>query len=279
MIRGTRVRRGAAALLVFIVVSCGGRVDSSPPTLKAVDFPTAAARALCENVGQCCKNAGRTFDSAQCISLTEPEFNAQFSLSPEAAQTQIPKRCLDEVVAAARQCRTWFPCTELLEALGNHAARGQPCSGICYPLDGSLACNAGRGDGMGRCFVSDGLFCNSDSGKCEARATLGQPCSADDFSCENSWCRSGVCAPNLPEGAACTNSVGSCAEGFVCEAGSQICLSLVASRQGLKCTCNRLRADGADCSNDRQCASAPCNGGRCQTAPLAPADLDSLCGG
>ena len=275
-VRGGRIL--SRLLLASVVASCGGRTDSMAPTLRTGDFPAAAARAFCENAGTCCRNDGRAFDSAVCASQVESELSALLSIPPSAADTRIPYRCVDQVAAAARECHDWSLCFEFHEAVADRAVLGEPCSGTCFPFADTNACGGNGGQGTKSCYISDGLFCSSESGNCEARVGPGQRCFPDDFVCVNSSCRSEVCAPSLPEGADCTQS-GNCADGLVCEADSRFCLPLTAARQGLKCTCDRLRPDGAACSNDQQCASAPCNDGRCQHPPFSAATLDLICSG
>jgi hypothetical protein len=259
---GVRVDR-LSALLFAAIAACGGQVGSSTPPLKASEFPAAAARAFCDNQGPCCTKSRRSSDPAKCLSLLEPAFKAIYSLPAGAPDVQLPGRCIDVVASAARECREWYACPEFLEAASIHGAKGEPCSATCYPFNGSLACGGDGGNGTKSCYVSDGLFCSSRSGVCESPAALGAACSPDAYSCDHSSCSSGICTSSLPEGTDCTSDTRACADGLVCESGSQFC-DLVAPYENRKCTCDRLRPDGAECSDDRQCASAPCDGGQCQ---------------
>ncbi len=277
VVRAGRLLRAAVPLLFAAAfASCGGRSGVLLSTLRAGDFAAAAARALCDNVGSCCTTAA-PFDAARCVAVLEPRFALEFAVPEAASNERIPVRCVEQIAASARQCRLWSTCTELLELKTAHAGAGESCSATCFPARGTLACG-GDGTGTGSCFASDGLFCSTQVEQCVGAATVGQPCAPADFSCKGSWCRSGVCTPYLAAGADCTANVAGCAEGFVCEAGSRFCTSAAVFAH-MTCTCDRLRAEGDECTDDRQCASTPCFGGRCQFAPLAASDLGMLCPG
>jgi hypothetical protein len=266
-----------ALLLTLVVASCGGRTDPTSYSIKVGDFPAEVLRTFCETFGACCESAGRPFDSARCVAVREREFQAALPVPESSAEKRIPARCLNEVASAARQCGEWTPCTEFLEATREHAKLGEGCAGTCFALQGTLACGGQAGLGTKDCFVSDGLFC-SVNGRCEPRAAAGQPCQAGEFSCANSTCEAGFCAAPLAPGADCTGSPDRCADGFVCEAAGQFCTS-AAFFQGMKCTCSRARPDGGACTDDRQCASAPCSEGRCQPRAVQGSELAALCGG
>ena len=277
VVRAGGLRRAAVAVIFGAAfASCGGRTGVLEATLRAGDYPAAAARAVCENLGSCCTNVG-AFDAARCVAAIEPLFALELSLPEIASNTRIPARCVDQLAASARQCRLWSTCTELLQLRTPHSAAGDSCSDTCFPARGTLACG-GDGTGTGSCFASDGLFCNGGVDRCVAAATVGQPCAPADFSCKGSWCHAGVCAAYLAQGADCTSEVAGCAEGFVCEAGSKFCNS-AALLAHLTCTCDRLRAEGEACTDDRQCASTPCFEGLCQFKPLSASDLGMLCSG
>lgn len=152
--------RGALALLTMVVVvSCGGRTDSTEPSIKLDDFPGRVVRAFCENIGPCCESAGRAFDFATCFSRSGPAAAAILSVPPAVADNRIPSRCLHQVESAALECRVWTACPEFLAAV---ADRSSSCAaGVCAPaLPEGAACTDDHQCASARCAT----------GQCEARA-------------------------------------------------------------------------------------------------------------
>lgn len=276
-------RIGIAMLATASVASCGGRTDITAVSVRLADFPTMGAQAFCGNAGHCCTDAGRQFDQTACVPKVEAALAAEFEPapgSPAMPDTTIPEACLAVIATAATQCRSWFACAEILEAIQEHGMEGQPCSGTCSRVAGTLSCEGGDTTNPGGrlpCFVSDGLFCSPATGSCQRRAALGQPCS-NDLGCENGRCDSNsmTCSPFLAEGSACGQNLNvlGCGEGLICTGQ----LSTVCMLSTETCTCTRTLPDGAACGDSRQCASSPCNDGICQGASLNPGQLE-VCSG
>jgi hypothetical protein len=280
-------RFGIAMLATASVASCGGRTDITPSSVRLADFPSLGAQAFCGNVGHCCTDAGRQFDQANCQPTVEAALEAQFQPapgSPATADTTVPEACLATIRSAAAQCRSWFACAEVLEAIEKHGVEGQPCAGTCSRVAGTLSCdgtNVSNPDGRSPCFASDGLFCNPTTGSCQRRAALGQTCSSD-LACENGRCdaNSMTCSPFLAEGSACgqNRDVLGCAAGLICETPNSIPCDSALTAASIQCVCTRTLPDGSACSDSRQCASSPCNDGLCQGAAINSNELQ-VCSG
>jgi hypothetical protein len=262
-----------------IAAGCGGRSDDTSPRVKLGDFPAAAARVFCENHGECCKSVGRPFNRESCTSKVEEYYTWWFGYSGPRADADVPGRCLDELASVARKCREWSPCPEVFEA-ASRGTKGEPCSGTCSRMNGSFTCqsdgSSGTPDDAPSCLLGDGLNCG-ESSTCEARVAIGQPCSTS-FHCASGWCdsRNGSCGATLPEGADCNDRLGACGEGLVCQADGRVCN--IPALNGARCTCTRKRPNGAACHDDRECADALCEGGRCDPAPpLSERELDESC--
>lgn len=154
---------------------------------------------------------------------------------------------------------------------GVHRSAGQTCSNTC---DGGKhgACN-GTGPG-GNCYTSDGLFCSSESQRCEPQRVSGEPCDPVGSNCvAGTYCSSA--GSDCEPGSACELDDFTCApftfsgEGEPCNAGA----ACVAGTYCDDSTCAPLLPLGAACSTRSQCAeNNDCTAGTCQRPPRTIAD-------
>jgi len=148
-------------------------------------------------------------------------------------------------------------------SLSVHRTVGQTCSNTC--IGGKHGACDGAGAG-GNCYTSDGLFCSSESQRCEALHVSGERCNPAGLDC----------AP----GTYCSSAGSDCLPGTACDLEDFTCAPLTVSGEGEPCdqgavcaegtycedsTCAPLRPLGAPCAARTQCAeNNECISGTCQ---------------
>ena len=277
-------------------------IDSGPPWTDD-DFREAFVAARCEHLGRCCSESGAPFDLATCRSDARALLEKTFPRSGphRTLDDAMAKTCVAQTARITDECG-WYR-ESLVESLGfvetfggcgaayrdDRAATGAPCiDGACAPSTLGLAlcedvpksgapgpnwtctvrerlrlgdaCGASSGVINAECEHTDGLRCDPTSSTCRSRVALGGACSGDptggNSPCvEGAYCTNGgTCVASAPLGGACANT--SDAEKWhACVAGTQC------DRDSGRCIVPRPIL--APCSNDGQCASMVCSGGRC----------------
>jgi hypothetical protein len=147
-----------------------------------------------------------------------------------------------------------------------HGKAGAACAGQCYSFDGSGGCSSGSVvAGSTLCYESDGLFCDSDSGECAARAALGTACPT--VPCvAGAYCNfdSGVCEAIHESGVCFFDSFDTdpgCSDTSYCTADTV---------SGARGECLPKKPDGAPCQLYTECISSQCDtSGTCGAGPAA----------
>jgi hypothetical protein len=144
-----------------------------------------------------------------------------------------------------------------------HGALDGACDTSCRAGSAAAACAALNPSALPGCWLEDGLYCDSTTGKCVALAGHGQPCTSMAPCVQGSYCKEGTCAARVALAGACDEAglADPCVEGAFCASGK----------------CEALKADGANCLQGSQCASLRCEAGTCRPANLAAAP--ATCGG
>ncbi|MBI5538123.1 MAG: hypothetical protein HY898_35705 [Deltaproteobacteria bacterium] len=110
------------------------------------------------------------------------------------------------------------------------ASQGQECDGTCIGSMGCVMVPGSTGD-KGRCYDSDGLYCDKTSKVCVASPAAGQPCAEQMFCAKGSRCSNSTCKAFEPAkiGAPCVDSL-ECESGAECT--NKICApeNLMASK-------------------------------------------------
>ena len=127
----------------------------------------------------------------------------------------------------------------------SHAQAGAPCANSCDDTSGADGvCTGNFGFAMpgGSCYVSDGLFCASDTQVCVAFAKLGGACSVSESGCvSGAYCNAGTCVAQVDSGP-CDMFSDACSAKSYCDLGQ----------------CFAKKADHFGCSTDAECASGVC---------------------
>lgn len=263
---------------------CGGSTDgggtSAAPVAKE-KFPAELARAVCDNIGSCCQQAGYVHDAAKCAALLEGmyknmttgavQYDPQKGGDCVAHAASMVKACggapnpgpcenvVVGTVAAGGKCTSSAEC--IAPAGGDadcndgvcvqepRGKLGDGCSSTCTEDGNTTSCSGGMGgasSGNASCFTNDGLVCRAD-GKCGAAAKVGETCSYDDC-VASAYCDMSAekCVARVALGGTCTGE-GQCADGAYCGGG----------------TCVAEKATGAACADWVECASHECDDGKC----------------
>ena len=140
-----------------------------------------------------------------------------------------------------------------------------PCIGT---RDGNMTSYSG-GDGppptMGYiCDEADGLYCNYESGVCEAKKAIGESCSSYTVRCvDGAYCEGGVCTAQHPAGGECSSSYSDeCVETAYCDDDAN--------------QCKEKLPDGAACTSYEQCLSNSCSNDKCE--PQTDFGIALFCG-
>ncbi|MBI3206860.1 MAG: hypothetical protein HYZ29_35315 [Myxococcales bacterium] len=273
------------ALLGWVVFAgCGGSTDgggSSATPVAKEDFPAELARAVCNNIGSCCQQAGYVHDAAKCATLLEGMYG---KMTTGAVQYDAQKggECVAYAVTVVQKCGADAepgPCgsvttgtipaggkcqssAECIAPSGGDAdcndgvcvqqprgKAGDGCSGTCTEDGNTTMCSGGMGGtsgGSAICYTNDGLVCRQD-GKCGAAAKVGEPCSYDDC-VTDAYCDMSAekCVARVAVGGSCTGD-DQCADGAYC-AGSK---------------CVDEKPQGATCAEYSECESHECEDGKC----------------
>jgi hypothetical protein len=151
-------------------------------------------------------------------------------------------------------------CTQLT----NGQLGQEPCAGTVTDL---VTCYTGPPGAPAHAFlcnVSDGLYCDSNTGQCTALATTGQSCDGNVLCVAGDYCgpsldpsnlNSGSCAPLLANGAPCDPNTFECVPLSYCNPTST--------------TCNPQVAYGSACTVDAQCLTGLCANGSCGPSAIA----------
>jgi hypothetical protein len=219
---------------------------------------------------------------------------AQASAAGIAFDPDGASACLAAIAAAAQSCHDSFdPNQATLPAplvpgcsnvFSGTVALGQPCANTfsCAPApSGSVvSCFAGLpedgGTSMSQCAITQvtgtqgsvcigssatpnaaftqcgpGLFC---AGTCQPLLAVGAICQGDEQCVAGAWCSSGLCAPQLPQGAACDYPHLACSSGLVCSGAPPTCVPL--SAPGTACDGSSLPSQCAGQCVDLKCSSS-----------------------
>jgi hypothetical protein len=153
-----------------------------------------------------------------------------------------------------------------------HAKLGDPCNGACR--SGALyrgvpvtECSPyGDPSSLG-CFASDHLTCDPTNLTCVVLPKVGQPCTVQSGCEAGEFCDNGTCAAQRDTGP-CSGNPGytliqsACKDTSYCDPQSMVCLA--------------LKAEGAACAQDVECAKGYCTEGVC--GPPAPVNADTCAG-
>lgn len=263
---------------------CGGSTDgggtNATPIAKE-QFAGELARAVCNNIGSCCQQAGYPHDPTQCAALLEGmyknmtagavQYDPQKGGECVAYAASMVKACSDApdpgpcenvavgTVPAGGKCTSSAEC--IAPAGGDAGCNdgvcvqqprgklGDGCSSTCTEDGNTTSCSGGMGgasSGNASCFTNDGLVCRDD-GKCGAAAKVGETCSYDDC-VASAYCDMSAekCVARVAVGGACTGE-GQCADGAYCD--------------GAKCATEKPQ--GAPCVESNECESHECSDDKC----------------
>jgi hypothetical protein len=211
---------------------------------EGIAFDSAAAQRCLDEFKRATHDCS-AFDKSQlpdCNLLTQGTLplgaactsSRQCAATPSGAIT-----CYFEASATTGRC-------SLVET-GAHAARGEGCDATCL-ADGNCEVGAspvGSPLPSGDCYVTDGLYCDTQKQRCERIGNSGDTCSASD----------------------------GCASGLVCVGlVDQYTTGTGELRPG---TCGPPQSEGAPCGSSEECVTLACDSGTgfCAHVPLATAGL------
>lgn len=257
-------------LTVAMLAGCG-RLETSPATIDAPQFPGAYAAAACRTFAPCCATYGDT-PASDCESRQRDEIQAELDRALQLGARYDPvaaARCIDELTDILASCPTY-----------KTAGYAESCSAAFTdkPTPPGAACSSRwecADDGAIRrtCWLSsspDGTKTQMSCGN-EMRLGLGDRCvDVQDDGCKRplfcDYNGSGTCRPYARLGEPCvtgSNFGDTCAPGATCD------------RQGSK-MCVAAKKPGEPCVAQEECEGLRCRNGRC-APPLAP--YSGLCSG
>lgn len=214
-----------------------------------------------------------TFDAGkagQCLAA-EQSIIADCKIDEHDILLYLASHCEDFLVGARRsgevcgsddECVVPLSCYEdactLLPVAGQPCLGGHTCDDHLY-CDPDEVCRAHVGAG-GSCAATsqacdDELYCDDRSETCAPYIASGQPCGHATYACaDGSYCggEGQTCRPYPGVGQSCSDSHGACADDLYCDDGE---------------VCRRPGAEGASCTEDRECTSDRCTDGRCVADP------------
>lgn len=255
--------------------------------IPIAELPTAFGSAVCDNLGPCCQKAGLSYDASKCKALYTGLLS-QFEASVNSGKTKYDANaagtCLNAIKQSTQSCDldTSSPaCDQVFQgtvpeggACDNESECNAPagastdcdngvcvvelrgkvgdaCKWTCTEEGSSTSCSGGSGTDTGaRCYTNDGLYCDSDSGQCQAQIAVGGTgCGFDDEACATgAYCQSDKCEAHKKVGEACTG-FNQCVAGAYCDsAGSGNCAA--------------KKPAGADCTDFDECEGS-CDAGKC----------------
>ncbi len=267
----------------------------APASIDRESFPAKAAQAFCENVTDCCDEAGITQDQDDCVANAEASYD-DWLASHDWLEVKYDGTKAPDCIAAIK--RTSLTCGQLTEEDVTElaAACGALFAGI---LDAGELCHDDA-ECAGTYAICKKADVDDSTGKCailskHAHGKSGDDCSAtctssdcaydpDDvaavktacFLSDKLWCNDGDCAPIGDVGDAC--EVYGCKAGLYCTGGAcaqqrtagQPCdpTDFGACEEGTRCDldtseCVALRAAGATCTANADCESGTCRGDVC----------------
>src|SRR6187431_397175 len=99
-----------------------------------------------------------------------------------------------------------------------HGSAGQACSNTCLGNNQDLCTHDGP---EGTCYTGDGLFCSTETNRCEPQVASGEPCSSGDQCATGTYCNhdDAKCEPLRPLGAPCS-AQSQCADNNYCTSGT-----------------------------------------------------------
>ena len=303
-----RVSGIASGLLAALcVTACSGDTSNgtgNTPPVAYTDFATTFAHAYCSSISACCAQAN--YSTSTCESSLSAWLNA--ALTTVAANPHIAydaamgARLIDAVSAVNAACTDralsdsmnidfsdvfhgtvevggscgqsgdcirpdagYVTCNAgvceldtMMSMDGPRVTAGQPCNATCSGTANSYGCSgagstAGTPTTPGNCWVQDGLYCNN--GTCTAAPPIGQACGGYSYCEEAGHCENSVCVADTATGA-CTNDDG-CLTGSYCDTTSKVCTP--------------VKANGATCNSDTECAGGECEQDRCRVWTVATA--------
>jgi hypothetical protein len=228
-----------------IVAACG---DSTAE--NADEFSIRSAKAVCDNIGDCCVEAGFAFDAARCKAVFQAFVDATLVGRAQAAgakyDSQAGAECLDWLTAQAQACDLrdeLKPCERAfvgMKATGTACRRGLECAPVA---DSDVECTFGD--------TGTDLFCTATP-----HGKLGSVCSS---TCTD-LIDGSECTGNGGDGANCwTNDGLYCGTSGECQLTSAIgeacsgkgCVDEAFCNQNQVCVADK--PDGAACTTNAEC--------------------------
>ena len=116
------------------------------------------------------------------------------------------------------------------------------------------------------CYSNDGVYCNPTAAACTPLEPIGGSCFDVNVCVKGAYCAGasiaakGMCTADVSVGGDCSGSSAACGDSAYCDHNA----------------CHSRKVTGEACSHDQECASVPCDQGKCAgTAPV----LASVCAG
>lgn len=273
-----------SALLVFTACSSDdGGGGTTGPTVSQDQFVTAAAGAICDNIGACCQTGGFTYDAAQCRQGQIEWLTELYGQTTATYDAAAAGACVQQLETAARNCEEGptdacarvfkgskavgeacegdFDCAPVAGAAVTcerisdselecqaipRGKPGDPCVGNCTFIEGFVSCYDGDSEsGEGYCFEDDGLICRE--GACAPIPEIGEPCSYWD-----------------------------CKPGAYCSSETETCV--VAGGVGDPCEWDEHCAETAYCGADGLCAAKKADGEACEHGECVNDCGNGVCG-
>lgn len=265
--------------------SGSGGVPGGGGSIPLEDFPAAYASALCDNIGPCCTQAGRTYDASSCKALVgalAASVVGSVNSGKVKYDASAAGQCLELAKSSAGSCNFDFEsaacdqvftgtvpeggaCDEDLECIGppgahidcdnevcvveKRGAAGDPCTWTCTENGAVTSCSgSGSAETGARCFTNDSLYCDSDEQVCKPQLAVGATgCGFDDDACASgAYCDSDTCTAKVEVGGSCSGS-GTCVETAYCEQD----------------TCMAKKPLGAACTSSSECLDGNCDADKC----------------
>lgn len=263
----------------------GGTSNTTPSgPIALADLPGVYASAMCDNLAGCCQSEGYAFDPAKCeaavtgfmglftglVNKGTVKYDANAAGTCMAEVPSYAKGCLKQSLGSAA-CEAVFTgtvpqggaCTQSTECIAppgggadcdqgkcvpeTRGVAGDPCKWTCTESGSLTTCGGFGADQGAECFTNDGLYCNTQSQKCETRVAIGaQGCDGSGESCvDGAYCEGTACVAQKALGASCTND-GECNATAYCAQ-----------------TCQSKKPLGASCQSQDECIDGDCDGNKC----------------
>lgn len=270
-------------------VPCPGHEPTFDPHFSAVEWPEAAARALCDRTTDCCLTSVAAYEA--CVARERRDIGAR------SLEARIAAGLVTIDLARARECLRAYaedhscsPKRRTLRCIaepgivrpavgagGRCIDNGDCISGMCVRQDGACGGICAPSAAVGELCDPTSLPCDRATGWCPppgispVRRCLplrgeGESCPLSEACVEGTWCGGGICRKPIAEGEACVERLDRCAAGLSCVGG--VCAREGWQREGAPCDSTEDCADGLRCEagdEGLRCVQVRFSGERCSS--------------